>query len=412
LTEGSHVFVVRAIDAAGNTDSTPAQIAWTIDTVAPAVTSTFPAVNATGVAVSSDVRAEFSEILDPSTVTTGTFTLVRQGQTTPASATISFDATTKTARLVPDASLVAAMYTATIKGGTGGVADLAGNRLASDKIWSFTTVGVDTTAPTVSVTAPSGGARVRGAVTISATATDDVAVSQVDFLVNGTAAGSDTTAPYSIAWASTTIADGPASIVARAIDTSDNRSTSAARDVIVDNTSPDTSITSGPAAASFTSSTSATFGFTSTETGGTFECRREGGTFTPCSSPVSYTGLAAGPQTFDVRAIDAAGNTDTTPASRTWTIDTVAPTVSITSPASAASVTGRVTIAANATDNVGVVVVRFYADGILIGSDTSAPYSVSWNTNQVSKGSHTLYAEADDAAGSTTRSANRGVTVN
>jgi hypothetical protein len=77
--------------------------------------------------------------------------------------------------------------------------------------------------PTVSLTAPPNGATVTGtSVTISANASDDVAVHHVDFLVNGTVIGTDTTNPYSTTWDSTTVPDGPVTITAHAVDTSTN----------------------------------------------------------------------------------------------------------------------------------------------------------------------------------------------
>ena len=76
--------------------------------------------------------------------------------------------------------------------------------------------------------------------------------------------------------------------------------------------------------------------------------------------------------------------------------------MSITGPANRTTVSGTVTITATASDNVGVVGVQFRADGIAVGTeDTTAPYSVSWNTTEAANGIHTLTAVARDAAGNT-----------
>jgi hypothetical protein len=96
-------------------------------------------------------------------------------------------------------------------------------------------------------------------------------------------------------------------------------------DIGIDVTPPDTTITSGPA--SSTTSTSASFAFTATEAGSAFECQLDGGAYGSCTSPKAYSSLAVGSHTFSVRATDAAGNTDATPATATWTI-----TASITAP--------------------------------------------------------------------------------
>ncbi|TQJ40912.1 LGFP repeat-containing protein [Arthrobacter sp. SLBN-112] len=108
------------------------------DITAPTVTATSPAAGATGVAVTANVTGTFSEGIDASTVTSGTFTLTNG--TTPVTATVSYGVSGKVAALDPGADLAAATeYTATIKGGTSGVKDIAGNALAADKTWTFTT---------------------------------------------------------------------------------------------------------------------------------------------------------------------------------------------------------------------------------------------------------------------------------
>jgi hypothetical protein len=172
---------------------------------------------------------------------------------------------------------------------------------------------------------------------------------------------------------------------------------------------PDTTITAGPSGT--VNATLASFSFTATIAGSTFTCSLDGAAFSACPSPKTYSGLTNGAHTFQVAAVNQ-GVTDPTPASRTWTVDTSAPTgVAITSPTNNASVTGQVSITATAGDNIGIAQVSFYADGQLLGSDTSAPFSTNWNTNKVTKTTHTLYVIATDAAGNTTQSATITVTV-
>ncbi|TLM82599.1 hypothetical protein FDW84_15495, partial [Pseudarthrobacter sp. NamE5] len=108
------------------------------DTTAPTVTGTSPTAGATGVAVGSDVTGTFSEAMNATTITPSTFTLTTG--TTTVTAAVTYNGTDKVATLNPGADLAAGTtYTATIKGGTGGVKDAAGNPLAADKTWTFTT---------------------------------------------------------------------------------------------------------------------------------------------------------------------------------------------------------------------------------------------------------------------------------
>jgi hypothetical protein len=89
-----------------------------------------------------------------------------------------------------------------------------------------------------------------------------------------------------------------------------------------DTTSPESTIISDPSGS--VSSASASFTFSSSEANSTFECRLDGGAYGSCASPMSYANLSDGSHTFEVRATDAAGNADATPASRTWMVDTTA----------------------------------------------------------------------------------------
>jgi len=168
LSQGSHSFSVRAQDPAGNTDQSPATRTWTVDTLPPVVLTTWPTDGAISVSLASSLQATASEALAAATVTGATFTLVQTAGGGAVPATVSYDPTTMTATLDPVDPLVETTgYTATL---TTQVTDQAGNPLAADRVWSFTTgaaspgivrEAVSTTAnlvasPTVTIGRPSG----------------------------------------------------------------------------------------------------------------------------------------------------------------------------------------------------------------------------------------------------------------
>jgi hypothetical protein len=93
------------------------------------------------------------------------------------------------------------------------------------------------------------------------------------------------------------------------------------------------------------------------------------------------------------------GITSTNPKNPNPSNPSSAPTVTITSPASGASVSGTITVTADATDSAGVTKVEFYLDNSLQTTDTSSPYTWSWNTTSVASGTHTITVKSYDAAG-------------
>ena len=110
-----------------------------LDVTAPTVTSVAPLNGATGVAVSTTVSAIFSEAMNASTVSATTIQL-RNASNAVVAATVAYNATTRTVTLTPSATLAnSTIYTATITGGAAGVKDAAGNALAVNYVWSFTT---------------------------------------------------------------------------------------------------------------------------------------------------------------------------------------------------------------------------------------------------------------------------------
>ncbi len=124
------------------------------------------------------------------------------------------------------------------------------------------------------------------------------------------------------------LADGPHTFEVRATNASNNTGPAASRSFTVDTTAPTTTIDSGPSGT--TENASPTFTFSANEAGSTFECKLDDGSFSSCSSPKLLGPLADGPHTFEVRATDASNNTGPA-ASRSFTVDTTAPTTTIDS---------------------------------------------------------------------------------
>ena len=129
----------------------------------------------------------------------------------------------------------------------------------------------------------------------------------------------------------TSLQDGSHTVQVRAIDGAGNADpTPASFTWTIDNSEPDTKIDSNPPNPS--ASGSASFSFSGIDGGNgvaSFECRLDAGGFSACTSPKSYSGLSDGSHTFQVRALDGDANADPTPASLTWTIDTLRPAVTI-----------------------------------------------------------------------------------
>jgi fibronectin type 3 domain-containing protein len=111
----------------------------TVDTTPPTVTARTPAPGAAGLNIGTAASATFSEPVRASTISASTFTLT-DGSGNAVPATVTFDAASNTARLVPQTALAYGVtYRLTLAGGSGGITDLAGNPLAADVTWTFST---------------------------------------------------------------------------------------------------------------------------------------------------------------------------------------------------------------------------------------------------------------------------------
>jgi Big-like domain-containing protein/putative glycosyl hydrolase len=124
--------------------------------------------------------------------------------------------------------------------------------------------------------------------------------------------------------------DGRHQFSVRAVDAAGNVSAMLSRSFTVDTSAPTVTITSGPATGSVSANTRPSFGFSASESGVTYQCQLDGAGFSPCSSPQRTPPLANGQHRFTVVATDGAGNASP-PASRTWTVDSTAPAIRLSS---------------------------------------------------------------------------------
>jgi hypothetical protein len=404
-TNGSHTLTAVARDAAGNTTPSAAVVVTvTNDTTAPAVSISAPAGGAT-VSGTLNVTASASDNVGVVGVQfkLDGVNLGTEDTTSPYSR--SWNSTTATN----------GSHTLTAV-----ARDAAGNTTTS----AVVTVAVsnDTTDPTVSISAPAGGATVSGTLNVSATASDNVGVVGVQFKLDGVNLGAeDTTSPYSTSWNTTTASNGSHTLTAVARDAAGNTTTSAVVTVAVSNDTTDPTVAISAPAGGATVSGTLNVTATASDNIGVVgvQFKLDGvnlgaeDTTSPYSVSWNTTTAVNGSHSLTAVARDAAGNTTTSTAvTVTVSNDSTLPAVSISAPAGGATVSGTITVSATASDNVGVGGVQFKLDGVNLGAeDTTSPYSVSWNTATATNGAHTLTAVARDAAGNTRTSTAVGVTV-
>ncbi len=181
----------------------------------------------------------------------------------------------------------------------------------------------DTTPPETSISSAPAGAVASRSASVAFAASE--AGSSFECSLDG-AAYAACVSPASYA----ELADGTHTFLVRAVDAAGNADqTPAQASWTVDGTPPETTINSAPAGT--VASRTASVAFVAGEAGSRFECSRDGAAYAACVSPVSYTGLADGAHTVSVRAIDAAGNVDSSPAQAGWTVDATPPNTSFTS---------------------------------------------------------------------------------
>jgi hypothetical protein len=383
---GSYTFSVRATDTAGNTDASPATQAFTvvIDVTAPDTTiDSGPGATNDGIAdftfSANEAGSTFKCKLDGPGATTGTFAPCTQGGNPTGTKSYT--------------GLAEGSYTFSVQ-----ATDVAGNTDASPATTTFT---VDKTPPNTTIdtgpgTTNDGIADFTFSSTEPTGATFECKLDGPGIFITGTY--SACTSPKSYPG----LADGDYTFSVRATDTAGNTDASSATQAFtVDATAPDTTINSGPG-----NITDGIADFTfSSEAGATFECKLDGpgaatGTFASCTSPQSYPSLAEGDYTFSVRATDTAGNTDATPDTKTFTVDTTAPDTTIDAgPGSTTDGTADFSFSSSEPTDA-TFECKLDGPGATTGS-FEACNSGSKSYPSLADGDYTFSVQATDAAGNT-----------
>jgi hypothetical protein len=199
------------------------------------------------------------------------------------------------------------------------------------------------------------------------------------------------------------LGEGSHTFGVRARDTAGNLSAVTSHTWTVDLTPPPApAITSEPP--SLTNSTTATFAFTDGDSSATFRCRLDGGSYSACTSPITYTGLGEGAHTFRVKAVDPAGN-ESTVTSYSWMVDVTAPPPpTITSAPPDPSNSTDATFAFTDDEVTATFVCKLDGGGY---SDCASPFTYSGLT----EGSHTFRVKARDLAGNQSAPASYSWTI-
>jgi hypothetical protein len=270
---------------------------------------------------------------------------------------------------------------------------------------------IDTTPPTLGISYPQNNSTVSGVVPVSVVVNDDVRVTQVRYYVNGQQVGTSTAAPWGLSWNTSSLSNGSHLLAAYAYDAAGNSGGGA---ITVSVSGGGTADTTRPTLGiSYPHNNSTVSGVVpvsviAADNVGITQVRYfvDGvpvGTSSAAPWGFSWNtaSLSSGSHVLTAYAYDAAGNSGGGAISVfvAGGSDTTRPTLGISYPRNNSTVSGVVPVSVIASDNVGVVQVRYFVDGVLVGTSTAAPWSFSWNTSSLSSGPHALVVYAYDAAG-------------
>ncbi|WP_157202565.1 Ig-like domain-containing protein [Calidithermus chliarophilus] len=291
--------------------------------------------------------------------------------------------------------------------------------------------GGDAIKPVVSISSPANGATLSSSsVTVQGRATDNRAVSRLTYRLNGGPEQSlsiSKSASVDFSFTASGLVAGGNTLTVNAYDAAGNVGSSSVGVVYSppapppDGTAPTVSISSPANGATLSSSSVTVQGQASDNVAVTrMTYQLNGGAEQNLSITSAATlnfsfalgGLAAGANAVVVNAYDAAGNKGTAALSLTYTPpDTTNPTVGFTSPAAGATLSGTVSVAGTASDNVAVAKVELSVDGGAYRlAQGTANWSFTLDTTGLGNGAHTLTVRATDTSGNTA-SASLGVNV-
>ncbi len=440
LADGMHTFAVRAVDAAGNTDASPATVTWLVDTTSPDTmitsgpadastsgptpqftfassvgTATFeckldagafaacttpfttPALN-DGAHVFTVRAKDGNGVVDPSPpmrswmvdavapdVAITAMPPNPSNDATPMFAFMSSDATATFECQLDNGTYAACanpFTTPALPDGANTIhvraIDPVGNRSVTPATYAWV---IDTNPPSVTITGapPTPSNDTTPTTSFSTLGSPTTVTCQID---SGAAVACSS--PYTPA----ALAEGTHTITVTVTDAAGNTGMAMAT-FVIDTTPPMVAITSGPMDPTPTNTKTPTFTFTATGAT-TVTCSVDGGAFAACTSPFTTAALADGSHTFNVRGTDAVGNVQT--VGRTFTIDTVKPVVTITG--SPANPTNQAMPQFTFTVTGGPAVTTCQVDAAAAVA-CSSPFT----TAALTEASHTVTIFATDTAG-------------
>lgn len=379
LTDGAtYYFSVTAYDTSGNesTCSTEVSKAIPADTTSPTISSV-----SAGSVTSSGATITW-------TTNEASDTQVEYGLTT----SYGFQTTLNASMVTSHSQALSGLSASTLYHYRVKSKDAAGNLATSGDYTLTTSAAPDTQAPTVSLTAPSSGSTVSGTITVSANASDNVGVVGVQFKLDAANLGAeDTTSPYSVSWNTTTATNGSHNLVAVARDAANNRATSTAATITVDNAAPTvssvtaTSITYNSAVITWTtneaSDSQVEYGLTAS-----YGSQTTLNTSMVTSHSQLLSSLSASTlYHYRVKSKDAAGNlatsgdyTFTTAATPTLTVALSATPNSGTAPLNGVDLSA--TVGGNVTGNINYT---FYCNRSDTGTNITTPYQGKYDNQTV-----------------------------